>query len=126
MALTAAFAAVAFTLAIVGIYGVLAWAVARRTAEIGVRMALGARGPDVLGMVLKHAGKLVAAGLASGVLCALALGWLVSAEIYDVSATDPAVFAIALLGLGAAAFAASWLPARRAARLDPLVALRQD
>jgi predicted permease len=126
MALTAAFAAVAFTLAIVGIYGVLAWAVARRTAEIGVRMALGARAPDVLAMVLKQAGKLLAVGLAVGALCALALGRLVSTQIYAVSATDVSVFASALLALSAAAFAASWVPARRAARLDPLTALRRD
>ena len=126
MALTAVFAAVAFTLAIVGIYGVLAWAVTRRTAEIGVRMALGARSPDVLAMVLRQAGTLVVMGLVGGVLCALGLGRLVSSQIYEVSATDPSVFAIALLGLGTAAFAAGWVPARRAARLDPLAALRQD
>jgi putative ABC transport system permease protein len=110
----------------VGIYGVLAWAVARRTAEIGVRMALGARAPDVLAMVLKQAGKLLAVGLAVGALCAFALGQLVSTQIYAVSATDVSVFASALLALSAAAFAASWVPARRAARLDPLTALRRD
>jgi predicted permease len=126
MALTAVFAAVAFTLSIVGIYGVLAWVVTRRTSEIGVRMALGARAPDVLGMVLKQAGKLVAVGLAGGIVCALALGRFISSEVYDVSVTDPFVFASALVGLSAAAFAASWLPARHAARLDPLVALRCD
>jgi len=126
MALTTVFAAVAFTLSIVGIYGVLAWAVTRRTSEIGVRMALGARASDVLGMVLKQAGMLVVAGLAGGIACALALGRFLSTEIYDVSATDPTVFAVAVLALSAAAFAASWLPARRAARLDPLLAVRAE
>jgi predicted permease len=126
MALTAVFAAVAFTLSIVGIYGVLAWVVTRRTSEIGVRMALGARAPDVLGMVLKQAGKLVAVGLAGGIACAFALGRFISSEVYDVSVTDPFVFASALVGLSAAAFTASWLPARHAAQLDPLVALRSD
>jgi len=126
MALTTVFAAVAFTLSIVGIYGVLAWAVTRRTSEIGVRMALGARASDVLGMILKQAGLLVVAGLAGGIACALALGRFLSTEIYDVSATDPTVFAVALTALSAAAFAASWLPARRAARLDPLLAVRAE
>ncbi|HJR69668.1 MAG TPA: FtsX-like permease family protein, partial [Gammaproteobacteria bacterium] len=126
MALTAVFAAVAFTLSIVGIYGVLAWVVTRRTSEIGVRMALGACAPDVLGMVLIQAGKLVAGGLAGGIVCALALGRFVSSEVYDVGVTDPFVLAAAFVGLSAAAFAASWLPARHAARLDPLVALRRD
>jgi ABC-type antimicrobial peptide transport system permease subunit len=115
-----------FTLAIVGIYGVLAWAVTRRTAEIGVRMALGARSPDVLAMVLRQAGTLLAIGLVGGVLCALGLGRLVSSLMYDVSAIDPTVFASALLGLSVAGFAASWVPARSAARLDPLGALRHD
>jgi hypothetical protein len=126
IALTAVFAGVAFTLAIVGIYGVLAWAVTRRTAEIGVRMALGARSPDVLAMVLRQAGTLLAIGLVGGVLCALGLGRLVSSLMYDVSAIDPTVFASALLGLSVAGFAASWVPARSAARLDPLGALRHD
>jgi putative ABC transport system permease protein len=124
MVLTLVFAAVAFVLAVIGIYGVLAWGVSQRVNEIGVRMALGARAADIGRMILRQGGMLIAIGLSVGVVGALALGRVLSTRLFGVDSFDPAVFAITLLGLGAAAFVASWLPARRAARVDPNVALR--
>jgi len=126
MVLTLVFAAIAVALAVIGVYGVLAWTVARRTGEIGVRMALGARGTDVLRMVMKQGARMIAAGLVLGVAGALALGRVLAARIPEVAAVDPLVLAAAALVLTAAAVAASWIPARRAARVDPLQALRQD
>ncbi len=126
MALTLAFAAIAATLAVIGIYGVLSWSVTQRFGEIGVRMALGARGDDIVSMILKQGGRLILLGLALGFGASLALGRALASQIYDVSATDPAVFAVALAGLALAALLASWLPARRAARIDPMNALRQE
>jgi predicted permease len=126
MVLTLVFAAIAVALAVVGVYGVLAWAVVRRVGEIGVRMALGARGADVLWMVMKQGAHMIAAGLVLGMAGALALGRVLSSQIPEVAAADPLVLAGAALTLTVAALAASWLPARRAARIDPLEALRQD
>jgi predicted permease len=127
MALTLAFASIAVTLAVIGIYGVLSWSVTQRFGEIGVRMALGARGgDDIVGMILKQGGRLILIGLALGFVAALALGRAMASQIYEVSASDPAVFAIALAGLASAALLASWLPARRASRIDPINALREE
>jgi ABC-type antimicrobial peptide transport system permease subunit len=126
MVLTVAFAAMALTLAVIGIYGVLSWSVAQRFGEIGVRMALGARGDDIVLMIIKQGGRLIAIGLAIGFAGALALGRAMTSQIYEVSASDPAVFAIALAVLATAALFASWLPARRASRIDPMHALRQE
>jgi predicted permease len=126
MVLTLVFAAIAVTLAVIGVYGVLAWSVARRTGEIGVRMALGARAADVLRMVMKQGARMIAAGVVLGIAGALALGRVLASQIPEVAAADPAVLAGAALTLTAAALLASWLPARRAARVDPLQALRQD
>jgi putative ABC transport system permease protein len=126
MVLTIAFAAIALTLAVVGIYGVLSWSVTQRFGEIGVRMALGARGADIVRMIIKQGGRLIVIGLALGFAAALALGRVMTSQIYEVSAYDPAVFAIALAGLGIAALVASWLPARRASRIDPIHALREE
>jgi predicted permease len=126
MVLTVAFAAMALTLAVIGIYGVLSWSVAQRFGEIGVRMALGARGNDIVLMIIKQGGRLIGIGLALGFAGALALGRAMTSQIYEVSAADPAVFAIALIVLASAALFASWLPARRAARIDPIRALRQE
>jgi predicted permease len=125
MALTLAFASAALALATVGIYGILNWAVTRRTGEIGVRMALGARGTDIVAMVLRDGAKLMLIGLIAGVFCALALARIVSSQIH-VGAMDPTVFAGAILVLAATAMLASWLPARRAARIDPMAALRNE
>ncbi len=126
MVLTLVFAAIAVALAVIGVYGMLAWAVARRTAEIGVRMALGARSADVLRMVMRQGALMIGAGLVLGVAGALGLGRVLASQIPEVAAVDPLVLALAALVLTAAALGASWLPARRAARVDPLQALRQD
>jgi predicted permease len=126
MVLTLAFAAIAVVLAIVGIYGVLGWAVAGRTGEFGVRMALGARASDVLRLVMRDGVRMIAAGLVLGTGAAVALGRALAARIPEVAAADPLVLTAAVLVVTAAALAASWFPARRAARVEPLQALRQE
>jgi predicted permease len=124
--LLATFALVALSLGAVGIYGVVAYAVARRTREIGVRMALGARATDVLAMVLRSGGSLTAAGVALGTVAALAASRLLSGFLFGVTPSDPAVFIAVPALLGAVAVGACAIPARRAARVDPVVALRSD
>jgi putative ABC transport system permease protein len=124
MVLTLVFAAVAFTLAVIGVYGVLTWAVTQRFGELGVRIALGARSRDIVGMVLAQGGKLIAIGSGLGLVGAAAIGRVLASQIRTVSALDPAVLAAAVLALGVAALFASWLPARRAGNTDPMVALR--
>jgi hypothetical protein len=126
MVLSLVFAAVAFTLAVIGIYGVLTWAVTQRTGEIGVRVALGARSADIVQMVLKQGGRLVAIGLAIGVAGAVALGRVLAAQLPDVSSMDPTVLGIAVIALAAVALLASWLPARRAAGIDAMKSLREE
>jgi predicted permease len=126
MVLTLVFAGVAFLLAVIGIYAVLAWAVSQRVNEIGVRMALGARAADIGSMVLRQGGKLIAIGLIVGVVGAIALGRVLSSQLERVGSFDAAVLALTVIGLGGAALVASWLPARRAARVDPLTALRAE
>jgi predicted permease len=126
MVLTLVFAGVAFVLAVIGIYGVLAWAVSQRVNEIGVRMALGARAADIGRMVLAQGGTLIAAGLLLGVGGALALGRVLSSQLERVDAFDATVLVLTVGGLGSAALLASWLPARRAARIDPMNALRAE
>ena len=126
MVLTLAFAAIAFALAVIGVYGVLTWAVTQRFGEIGVRMALGARSRDIVRLILDQGGRLTAIGLALGIAGALALGQFMSSQVHHVSTRDPAVFAVVIVGLGAAALLASWLPARRAGRISPMNALRQE
>jgi predicted permease len=124
MVLTLVFAGVAFVLAVIGIYGVLAWAVSQRVNEIGVRMALGARAADIGRMILAQAGKLVAIGLIIGVVGALVLGRVLSSQLFGVGSFDATVLGLTVVGLGSAALVASWLPARRASRVDPNTALR--
>lgn len=118
------FGVFALLLAAVGIYGVMAYAVAQRTHEIGIRMALGARPTDVVTLVLKQGAKLVAFGLVLGFLGALGLTRLMAKVLFEVGATDWLTFGAVTLVLCAVALLACWIPARRATRVDPLVALR--
>ncbi len=124
--LASAFGALATLLAAIGLYGVVAFNVARRTAEMGVRMALGAVPRDVLSLVMKEVGGLVAGGSAIGVASAWLLGRYVQSQLYGVTAKDPLVFVSAALVLGLVAMAAGYIPARRASRIDPIVALRYE
>jgi putative ABC transport system permease protein len=126
MVLLGIFAVLAVTLASVGLYGVLAYSVQARTKEIGIRMALGATQGRVSGMVLRHALKLTGAGLAIGVVCARALTGVLAGLLFGVRATDAPTFVAVSLALLCAAGFAGYIPARRAARVDPMVALRDE
>ena len=120
------FAVLALVLATVGIYGVLAYSVAQRTREIGIRLALGARGDDVLRLVIGQGMRLAALGLSMGLIAALALTRSMAGMIYGVSSTDPVTFLAVAVGLALVAMAACYLPARRAMHVDPMVALRYE
>jgi predicted permease len=120
------FGSLALLLASIGLYGVMAYSVARRTNEIGIRMALGARPGNILGMVLRESLFVVAGGIAAGIPAALACGRYVSSQLYGLKANDALTITFAALALMAVSLTASYLPARRAALLDPLVALREE
>ena len=120
------FAALALVLAAIGVYGVLAQNVARRTQEIGIRMALGAGAGEILRLVLRRGLGLVGVGLLIGAACALAMTRLLQTLLFGVSQTDPVTFGGVIAVLGTVALVATWIPARRAMRVDPLVALRRD
>ena len=124
--LTSLFGLLALVLASVGIYGVTAYSVERRTNEIGVRMALGAERGDVLRLVLREGGKLALIGVAIGLVGAIGLTRLMRDLLYGVSPTDPLTFAGVATLLIAVALAACYIPARRATRVDPAVALRHE
>jgi putative ABC transport system permease protein len=126
MGLLGAFAGIALLLAIVGIYGAVAYTVEQRTAEIGVRMALGAQTRDVLRLIVNQGMKPVVIGLAIGIASAFALGRLLTSQLYQVSAHNPALLAGASALLAAVALLACLLPARRAALVDPVQALRTE
>jgi putative ABC transport system permease protein len=119
------FAAVALSLAVMGIYGVLSFAVAQRSGEIGIRMALGAERANVLGMVLREGMALAIVGLAMGLVVAVALTTVLRTMLFEVTTTDPVTYAVMAVLLVLAVLAASWIPARRAAGVDPVVALRK-
>jgi len=126
MLLLSIFGGLALALATVGIYGVISYAVSQRTREIGVRMALGARPADVLRMILTEGLKLVAVGVALGIAAALMLTRLLEGMVYGVSMRDPLIFVLVNLLLVTVSLAACYVPARRAMRVDPLVALRYE
>ena len=124
--LCAVFAALGLGLASVGLYGVMAHAVTERTREIGVRMALGAQRGDVIGMVLRESLVPVLAGVAAGVVGAVALARLVAGMLYGVAPRDPATIALAAVAMLGVSLAAAALPARRASRVEPMAALRHE
>jgi predicted permease len=124
--LVGSFGLIAALLAAIGLYGVMAYAVTRRTAEIGIRLALGAGHGDVQWMMLRDSMLMVAIGMAAGIPAALALTRLLQQVLYGVAPTDPVSFIVAGVLMLAVAAAAAWFPARRAALVDPMRALRQD
>jgi ABC-type lipoprotein release transport system permease subunit len=125
-ALTAGFGVLALALACVGIYGIMAYSVANRKNEIGIRMALGAQPRQVRGMILRESTWLAVAGIIAGGGAALLLTRLVKSMLYGIQPYDPATMAGGVLTLLAVALAASWIPARRAARVQPMEALRHE
>jgi putative ABC transport system permease protein len=126
MFLLGTFATVAMTLAAIGIYGVIAYSVAQRTKEIGIRMALGAQRIDMLTMILWQSFSVIAIGLVAGILGALAVTRLISSQLYNVSTNDVSIYAIVVIVLSGAALIATYFPARRAMAVDPMVALRYE
>jgi putative ABC transport system permease protein len=124
--LIGSFAALAVVLAMVGLYGLISFSVAQRTQEIGIRMALGAQAPDVLGLVLRHGIGLALIGVAAGAVGALALARMITSLLYGVGAADPVTFVSVAVLLTAVALVASYIPARRATKVDPMVALRYE
>jgi putative ABC transport system permease protein len=124
--LIAGFAAIALLMASIGIYGVVAYLVSQRTQEIGIRMALGAGRRDVLAMILKQGMRWAAIGLAIGLIAAFGLSRLLSGFLFGITPTDPLTFFVIALLLTMVALLACWIPARRAAKVDPMVALRQE
>jgi ABC-type antimicrobial peptide transport system permease subunit len=119
-----AFGAVALLLSFLGVYGLKAYTVARRTREIGIRMALGATARDVVRMIVGEGARMAAVGLAIGLALAIAVGKLAGKFLFGITGNDPITFILIPLALAAVALFACWLPARRATRVNPMTALR--
>ena len=126
LSLLSIFALLALALATTGIYAVLSYGVSQRTREIGIRMALGARRSEVLRMVLRGGLRLAAVGIAAGIAGALGCSQLLRSELYGITSTDPATYAALALLLATIVLGASYIPARRATRVDPVVALGEE
>jgi putative ABC transport system permease protein len=124
--LVGVFGALALALATMGVYGVIAYLALQRKPELGVRVALGARGRDVVGLLVRQGATLATLGIGVGLLAAFALTRVVASFLYGVAAFDPLTFAVAAAVLLAVALVASFVPAYRASRIDPVEALRQD
>lgn len=124
--LMGSFAAVSLALAALGLYGVLAYSVRQRTREIGVRIALGATAAQIRQLVLRQTTLFLSAELVAGICGSLALGGFLKSLVFGISPTDPRILAVAAISLIATALLAAWLPMRRAARMDPMVALRGE
>jgi putative ABC transport system permease protein len=124
--LLATFAILAVVLAMIGIYGVTSYAVARRTQEMGIRMALGARATQVVRLVLREGMKTIAVAIAVGLAAAYGVSRLIQSQLFGIGAADPVIYVIVPAILAAVAALACWLPARRASRVDPVATLRAD
>jgi len=124
--LSLAFGVLGLLLAATGVYGVLSYGVARRTNEIGIRKALGAQHSAVIAMILRETGGLLIVGLTAGAFLAAAGTQLITNRLYGLAPTDPVAISVAVGTLVIAALLAAWIPARRASRVDPLVALRYE
>jgi ABC-type antimicrobial peptide transport system permease subunit len=126
MLLLALFAAVALLLAAIGVHGVLSYGVAQRRREIGIRMALGARRHDLVALVVRQGLALAVMGLTAGLVTSVASTRLLSSQLFGITPTDPATFAVVAIVLAAVALAATAAPAHRAASVDPIVTLRSE
>ena len=124
--LSTAFASLATLLAAIGLYGVLAYSVAQRTREIGLRMALGAGGSSVRGMVLKQVAGMIVVGGIIGIAAALAMGRGAQSLLFEMEGSDPVVVTLSVLLLSAVALGAGYIPALRASKVDPMTALRYE